>query len=320
MASTAFASQAQHKPHIRQEGFHLPSPPPSSDTPPPPSNIFGMSHGGNGGYGDFNDELVASLINPQSNERSTQSPDNSDYRPPPHTHNIFDISAPHSQSHHHVHHGSASSTSSSFPSHFSLNNNNNNGNGNGSGASTGSPGADGGQSPQVPYHFNSTLPALNSSMRYDPHPPPASAGGNNSNYMPSPSSFRSPSPHHASRSRSRSRPPSSHMPAAPSNAGGPTRTTRTRRNGSLSSTSPPPRPVPQAIVIPSGHGNNAGARGSPYANQGWFGVNGWVHFPCLAFPSFWFLVFLLERFFDWMRFDLFALCALRDFGLVWPPA
>ncbi|KAJ7749204.1 hypothetical protein B0H16DRAFT_892514 [Mycena metata] len=275
---------AQYKPHVRQEGFHLPSPPPSADTPPPlhghdGSNIFGSM--GHAGIGDFNDEL-ASLIG-QSSERSThtQSPvgynNNHDgsssssnggdgYRPPPHTHNIFDISAPHQ----HQHSASASSTSS-FPSHFSLpssstpHNNNNGG---------GSPNGSNGHEPQ-PYHFNSTLPALNSSMRYDPHPPPSSAGGGAGSYgMASPSSFRSPSPHaQASRSRSRSRPPSSHLAqqrescvsafalivndgAAATPAGGPTRTTRARRNGSLSSTSPPPRPVPQAIVIPSGHGES----------------------------------------------------------------
>ncbi|KAJ7034583.1 hypothetical protein C8F04DRAFT_1234202 [Mycena alexandri] len=291
---------AQYKPHVRQEGFHLPSPPPTADTPPHDPNLFAsMGHNPAFNTGDFNDEL-ASLIG-QSSERSThtQSPvgynNNHDgsssssnggdgYRPPPHTHNIFDISAPHSAQHQqhqqqHHHQGSASSTSSSFPSHFSLpaSSTPHNANGNNGGASPNSNHGEGaGPTPQ-PYHFNSTLPALNSSMRYDPHPPPpSSAGGSYS--MASPSSFRSPSPH-ASRSRSRSRPPSSHMAQQPTPAGGPTRTTRARRNGSLSSTSPPPRPVPQAIVIPSGHGstNTGGAhRGSPYthappAGQGWFG-------------------------------------------------
>ncbi|KAJ7669486.1 helix-loop-helix DNA-binding domain-containing protein [Mycena polygramma] len=275
MASSAAYA---YKPHVRQEGFHLPSPPHSTDTPPPHAHahdgIFAMGHGFHAG--DFNDEL-AGLINPQSNERSTQSPtgyegsangnnnngngsggggSDGGYRPPPHTHNIFDISAP---SQHHAnahHHGSASSTSSSFPAHFSLPS--------AGGDGRGSPGGDAPQ-PAPQYHFNSTLPALNSSMRYDPHPPPG--------YMPSPSSFRSPSPHHTSRSRSRSRPPSSHLASNPTSGPGPTRTTRTRRNGSLSSTSPPPRPVPQAIVIPGSHGANNGARGSPYG-AGWFGVNG----------------------------------------------
>ncbi|KAJ7199186.1 helix-loop-helix DNA-binding domain-containing protein, partial [Mycena pura] len=293
--ASQFQLQSQYKPHVRQEGFHLPSPPPTTDTPPPAhdshsANLFAMGHGfhPNGPGLDLNDEL-ASLINPQSNERSTQSPSgaayeggtpNDGFRPPPHTHNIFDISAPSHQHHHHV--GSASSTSSSFPSHFSLpsagggggaggnanganaNANGNGGGGNGNGSGGGSPhGLGDAPQPGPQYHFNSTLPALNSSMRYDPHP--------HTSYIPSPSSFRSPSPHH-SRSRSRSRPPSGHLGATP--AGGPTRTTRTRRNGSISSTSPPPRPVPQAIVIPSNHGHNGGGnRGSPYT-QSWFGVNG----------------------------------------------
>ncbi|KAG6370919.1 hypothetical protein JVT61DRAFT_10945 [Boletus reticuloceps] len=89
-------------------------------------------------------------------------------------------------------------------------------------------------------HFNSTLPALNSSMRFEPHPDP-SAGFQ----------YRhSPSPTHRSRSRSR----------APSV--GPTRPARRdRRANSISShvsgTSPPPRPHPHAIVIP-GRGNSMG--------------------------------------------------------------
>ncbi|KAH7925040.1 HLH-domain-containing protein, partial [Leucogyrophana mollusca] len=89
-------------------------------------------------------------------------------------------------------------------------------------------------------HFNSTLPALNSSMRYEPHPDP-----------PQNFAYRhTPSPHE-SRSRSRSRAPSV----------GPTRTARRdRRANSISSTqqcaSPPPqspqnhRPHPHAILIP----------------------------------------------------------------------
>lgn len=127
-------------------------------------------------------------------------------------------------------------------------------------------------------HFNSTLPALNSSMRFDPHPPPA--------VEPPPSSFsqhasftsrQTPSPHlqqqqqpQASRSRSRSRPPSS-------GGIGPQRTTRTRRNGSISSTSPPPhhynslsmmnsmaRAPPQAIIIPGARSSSAaGNAGTP---------------------------------------------------------
>ncbi|KAJ7791354.1 hypothetical protein B0H14DRAFT_196255 [Mycena olivaceomarginata] len=103
-------------------------PRPRPPTPRPPHqqhNLFGAGgHSSGSGFhaGDFNDELASLIGGSNSNERSTQSPDNSgEYRPPPHTHNIFDISAP--AHHHHAHHGSASSTGSSFPSHFSLNNN-----------------------------------------------------------------------------------------------------------------------------------------------------------------------------------------------------
>ncbi|KAH0834697.1 hypothetical protein J3R83DRAFT_10224 [Lanmaoa asiatica] len=89
-------------------------------------------------------------------------------------------------------------------------------------------------------HFNSTLPALNSSMRYEPHPDPSAAF-----------QYRhTPSPSHRSRSRSR----------APSV--GPTRSARRDRRANsisshVSSTSPPPRPHPHAIVIP-GRGNPMG--------------------------------------------------------------
>ncbi|KAG9311879.1 hypothetical protein JVU11DRAFT_8135 [Chiua virens] len=86
-------------------------------------------------------------------------------------------------------------------------------------------------------HFNPALPAINSSMRYDPHPDPSAT------VFP-------PSPTHRSRSRSR----------APSV--GPTRSARRDRRTSsisshVSSTSPPPRPHPHAIVIP-GRGNSMG--------------------------------------------------------------
>ncbi|KAJ7598392.1 helix-loop-helix DNA-binding domain-containing protein [Mycena floridula] len=128
-------------------------------------------------------------------------------------------------------------------------------------------------------HFNSTLPALNSSMRYDPHP---DSYGAFTRHTPSPHQNQ-----HDSRSRSRSRPPSS--------AGGgvgPQRTTRTRRNNSVSSTSPPPHPFggmnmmgrPQAIVIPgraNGNSSNSGTPVSPLTGTagGWYipsqaGANG----------------------------------------------
>ncbi|KAF7318372.1 BHLH domain-containing protein [Mycena chlorophos] len=246
MASTTDSFHLQPHHHIH-DPFHIPSPPPDADSPPDNNALFSAM--GPHFHPDINDELASLMSTDRSahshSPAATYAEDTNGYRP--HTHNIFDISAPTSAAHHAGHHhvGSASSTSSSFPSHFSL----------ASTSSNGGPGSNGSGSPGLgdapPYHFNSTLPAINSSMRYDPHPP----------YIPSPSSFRSPSPHH-SRSRSRSRPPSSHL--APTPAGGPTRTARTRRTGSFSSNSPPPRPVPQAIVIPGSNGN----RGYP---QGWFG-------------------------------------------------
>ncbi|KAF9226212.1 HLH-domain-containing protein [Gyrodon lividus] len=161
---------------------------------------------------DFADEL-ASLIDPHisSHERSTNS--HSPTYDDPYRHNIFDISAPTSaqqhQHHHHQHHPS-SSANDIYHSPSDL-----------------------------PLHFNSTLPALNSSMRYEPHPDPPS----NFTYR------HTPSPTHRSRSRSR----------APSV--GPTRTARRDRRANsisshVSSTSPPPRPHPHAIVIPGRSGGN----------------------------------------------------------------
>jgi len=142
------------------------------------------------------------------------------------------------------------------------------------------------QSMQQHHHhayLNSTLPALNSSMRYDPLPPPDSFGFSSSaasnglqRHTPSPIDS-----HTSRQSRSRSRPPT----AGPT---GVVRTTRTRRTGSMSSTSPPPpngtsqwgidfamqRPGAQAIVIPrsqsqSGHGGGGGTPVSP-VSAGWY--------------------------------------------------
>ncbi|KAI0702006.1 helix-loop-helix DNA-binding domain-containing protein [Cytidiella melzeri] len=196
--ATAFYSS--YKPQIlsRQEGFHLPSPapstPPSSDSTPssvpngssssnaafdtnnlfmaPPSYLSVPetfrkfpssghdSSGPNPASMDFSDEL-ASLI---SHERSTQSPVSvsgyDDYSRPT-THNIFDISAPTSHHHHSSH-----SPHSPYPpagSAFSL-----------PPASTTAHGLHTpGSSLQTPTHplheftshFNSTVPAIGSSMR-----------------------------------------------------------------------------------------------------------------------------------------------------------
>lgn len=188
MSSFFSSSSYKHQAQIRQEGFHLPSPAPSS-TPPPsnfdPSNLF-MSHGGvsnflpdafrkfpgsdssSGGHGnpngmDFSEELASLMAGGQSTDRSTQSPDNHSHSPTNNyddgyrPHNIFDISAPsQSQSH--------SSTASSFPSHFSLR-----GSGDASQPNSVNNGGGGLHDFNVNgghvSHFNSTLPALNSSMR-----------------------------------------------------------------------------------------------------------------------------------------------------------
>ena len=117
---------------------------------------------------------------------------------------------------------------------------------------------------------NSTLPAINSTMRYDPPSPSPPQLPPSSTTNPPPSSFHPAHAHltrhtssPASRSRSRSRPPSSSSaPPPPSSAAngaggvGPARRTRARRNNSISGTSPPPFGVhhghgrPHTIVIP----------------------------------------------------------------------
>ncbi|KAF9062362.1 hypothetical protein BDP27DRAFT_293214 [Rhodocollybia butyracea] len=116
-----------------------------------------------------------------------------------------------------------------------------------------------------PAHFNSTLPALNSSMRYEPLPDTSPSPPINHPYA----NFRS---HSRSQSRSRSRPPSAFNAGGPGspNPGsamsigiGPQRTTRTRRGNSVSSmtsASPPPHPPPGIVIPRSGSGG-----------EGWFG-------------------------------------------------
>lgn len=143
---------------------------------------------------DFADELATLIETPHVSSHE-RSTHSSSPNDDTYRHNIFDISAPTSaqQQHHHQH--------DIYQHDYA--------------------------------HLNSTLPTLNSNIRYDPHQD-ASA----------PFQYRhSPSPTHRSRSRSR----------APSV--GPTRPARRdRRANSISShvsgTSPPPRPHPHAIVIP----------------------------------------------------------------------
>ncbi|KAG6821122.1 hypothetical protein H0H93_006461 [Arthromyces matolae] len=110
-------------------------------------------------------------------------------------------------------------------------------------------------------HFNQApLPTVNSSLRYE------------NDFHPH-FTRHTPSPSHPSRSRSRSRPPSSGGPGAPPpGAIGPARTTRSRRNNSISGTSPPAG-RPHAIVIPR-------SRAATVSN----GTSGW-YIPSHSTPS-----------------------------------
>ncbi|EDR06973.1 uncharacterized protein LACBIDRAFT_299430 [Laccaria bicolor S238N-H82] len=118
--------------------------------------------------------------------------------------------------------------------------------------------------------FDSTLPAINSGMRYDPPSPSSAPLPPSSTTNLPPSSFHPAHAHltrhtrsPASRSRPRLRPPSSSsapfppLSAANGSGGmGPARTTRARRNDSIPGISPPPFGVhhghgrPHVIVIP----------------------------------------------------------------------
>ena len=222
----------------------------------------------------------------QQHQHQQQYEDPTAYEKPPtaySAHNISDLSA-----------SSTSSTASpSFPTHFS------------SSSATTNRGGAGSQPSNLhetyqQHPFNSTLPAINSTIRYDPPSPSSPQLPPSSTTNPPPSSFHpahahltrhTPSP--ASRSRSRSRPPSSSSaPSPPSSAAngagrvGPARTTRARRNNSISGTSPPPFGVhhghgrPHAIVIPGSRmGSLSGMAhaGSPLSTSynGGGGGNGW---------------------------------------------
>ncbi|PFH48727.1 hypothetical protein AMATHDRAFT_49280 [Amanita thiersii Skay4041] len=262
---------------------------------------------------DFDEEL-ASLIGPppqhQSNERSTQSPipapnghhhapsgsfddgTSGSYHHRPQTHNIFDISAPASAQSQVPLASSASSTTSAFSTKFAhMNGNGPNNNATSSSNLNASNGTHSQpsslHSPTIlpdftpsHTHFNSTLPALNSSMRYEPHPdpPPSCFSHHFTRHTPSPINSSHPHSHShtQSRSRSRSRPPSGGGAGGATTSGGvgPARTTRSRRNNSISSTSPPPpHGRPQAIVIPGRSGSSStNSAISPLAatSGGWF--------------------------------------------------
>ncbi|KAI0634757.1 helix-loop-helix DNA-binding domain-containing protein [Trametes polyzona] len=329
MSSSFFPS---YKPQVlsRQEGFHLPSPPPSNSPPSPPANNSSSSGSGNfdnlfvpplfsvpdpfrkfpshssdqsGNAMDFTDEL-ASLIGTSpsqghphnnSNERSTQSPGAYDDYRSHHTHNIFDISAPtshHQSSHHNSNHfGGHQNPSFSLPPASSLHSANLHG-----------PSSVHSTHPIHEFsahsHFNSTVPAIGSSMRYEPpsnNPSsPTTASGNNPFAGGEPSSFSShisgissfsnltapsefqlsqppngqrqtPSPVSAnggaefSRSRSRSRAPSNAMdPANPPSTNGGPARRTRTKRNSVSSVSPPPLHRGHTQPLVIPNGNNTG--------------------------------------------------------------
>ena len=117
------------------------------------------------------------------------------------THNIFDVSAS----------SALSTASSAFLTHFSSSSTTTTNNGGGAGSQPSSL-----HDTYQQHQFNSTLPAINSTMRYDPPSPSSPQLPPSSTTNPPPSSLHpahahltrhSPSP--ASCSHSRSRPPSS---------------------------------------------------------------------------------------------------------------
>ncbi|KAI0674620.1 helix-loop-helix DNA-binding domain-containing protein [Trametes maxima] len=176
--------------------------PPLFSVPDPFRKFPSHNNDQSGNTMDFTDEL-ASLIgtspsqgHPHNNshERSTQSPAAYDDYRSHHTHNIFDISAPtsHHQSSHHnnSHFGGHQNPSFSLPPASSLHSANIHG-----------PSSVHGTHPIHEFsthsHFNSTVPAIGSSMRYEPpsnNPSsPTSANGQNPFAPPpgEPSSFSS---------------------------------------------------------------------------------------------------------------------------------
>jgi hypothetical protein len=271
------------KPHIRQEGF-VPDDLFSSNIhakyPASPLNLPSM---------DFGDELAGLMAdgNRSPNGYHQQHHHHQQSVHDHYRHNIFDTS-------------SVSSTASVYP-------------------------AFNGSQPSSLHSdfasFHSTLPASNSSMRYDPPPPqhpqqqqqqhdstsnPPPSSFHSHSHLTSNSNRHSPSPVGSgslhspvmgssasagrdvgcrSRSGSDSRLPvvasdssSSSSNTNSANGGttgsiGPARTSRTRRNGSISGTSPPPlghgHGRPHAIVIPgSGRGGAATGSGSWFVNGG----------------------------------------------------
>jgi hypothetical protein len=274
----AFYSPSSYKPQIRQEGFHLPYPPPSVPSPPPqnqfdPNNMFiphfipdsfRKAHPDSSQPSmDFTEELASLMANSpqppqhqhhphhhQSQERSTQSPDASERSPHPqhqqqYRHNIFDISAPQQSSYQQQHQQPQQPQQFSLPTQLPPLSNPYNDPYNNSNPSA--------SATHPPLHYNNGLPTLSSSLRYDTRDAPPSAYHHPVDYSRSESVD--------ARSRSRSRPPTA--PEPPSTHGGPTRTARPKR-GSVSSPSPPRHGAhPHAILIPPHRQSTSGLPVSP---------------------------------------------------------
>ncbi|KAF9261347.1 hypothetical protein L218DRAFT_503480 [Marasmius fiardii PR-910] len=281
--STFFSTSFKPQPHIRQEGFHLDNEGTGggltatgehhegSGATPPPFD-FGRNN-----VMDFTDEL-ASLMGAASPHPGHQS-HHGGHDGLSHSHHeshIHGHSGSHHESHlhglhHHDHHGhhqhnqsherSTHSPSDDVSGSYRTTHNIfDMGVGNPVAVS---PSTTTTSATTATSHFNSTVPPLNSSMRFEQ---PSQHDYHHSAHTPSPPlGGKEPS-------RSRSRPPT----GSASGGVGPQRTTRSRRNNSISSTSPPPhiRPAAQAIVIPGVRHTN-GSLASPLSSSATSVTNPW---------------------------------------------
>ncbi|KAG7097909.1 hypothetical protein E1B28_005221 [Marasmius oreades] len=280
--SAFFSTSFKPQPHIRQEGFHLDNEGSSggltatgehhegnAGTPPP----FDF---GRGNVMDFTDEL-ASLMGAASPHPGHQSHHGHEgISQSHHEGHIHGHSGSHHESHlhglHHDHHGHHQHNQSHERSTHSPSDDVS-----GSYRTThnifdmGVAGPVGvSPSTTAPSHFNSTVPPLNSSMRFE-QPSHSQHDYHHPTHTPSPPLGGK------EQSRSRSRPPTG---GATTGGVGPQRTTRSRRNNSISSTSPPPhiRPAAQAIVIPGVRHTN-GSLASPLSSSATSVTNPWGFTP-----------------------------------------
>ncbi|KAI0048867.1 HLH-domain-containing protein [Auriscalpium vulgare] len=243
MSSTAFfPPPSSYKPQIRQEGFHLPSPPPSIPSPAPasapgaaaafdPNNLFGAfalpesfrkgAHPDGAPSMDFSDELATLMAHDRPAHAHTpeRAPHHAQDHAGGYRHNLFDLSAPaaaYPPAPAHTQQYALQPHLPPFPDPYA--------------APPSPPHA------APPPHFNSTLPALSSSLRYtDPRDPPPQHHHHQQQQQQQQHQQQQAAQQAASygaRSPSRSR----------SRGVGPARTTRAKR-GSVSSVSPPRHPV-----------------------------------------------------------------------------